>query len=137
MKKVDYKIGYLKSFKWKLIRKYFREKYGCCQKCGVNENLAIHHLTYINYPFEEEKDLVLVCKKCHSELHNIIPLKIVIKFFIEKGYLLDKNILDLIKNKPNNLKLAKKIINYMNKSKDKIITIEKLKEKEFLDETRE
>jgi len=63
-------ITYLKSFKWKLIIEFMKRKYLCCQLCQSTENLVVHHINYGRYPFEEEKDLVLLCKKCHHEHHK-------------------------------------------------------------------
>jgi len=65
--------NYLNSFKWKLIVAYMVRKYKCCQLCKSSENLCVHHINYKRYPFEEERDLILLCKKCHHEHHKKNP----------------------------------------------------------------
>lgn len=48
-----------------------------CQSCGTrgtpSNPLCVHHFSYRNLPFEDvNKDLVTVCKCCHSNLHNVM-----------------------------------------------------------------
>ena len=42
-----------------------------CVKCGVKENLHVHHLNYDNVLNESQSDLLVVCKKCHEDIHNV------------------------------------------------------------------
>lgn len=64
----------LKDPRWieraKEIKEWDRE---CCQLCGSNENLQVHHLYY-----DKEKEvwqygdraLVTLCDKCHEKIHK-------------------------------------------------------------------
>lgn len=61
---------YYNSLKWKLITEHLIGKYHCCQKCKSTTDLCVHHTNYSNYPFEEEEDLIVLCKKCHFNHHN-------------------------------------------------------------------
>ena len=56
----------------KAIRDYSYQKYWkelieekqCCEICGSKENLEMHHVKY-----EKSKDMQLVCKTCHLNIH--------------------------------------------------------------------
>ena len=43
-----------------------------CSKCGCQENLQAHHLTYEHRGLEAKypEDLICLCKKCHLEEHE-------------------------------------------------------------------
>jgi len=41
-----------------------------CEKCGSEKNLCVHHLTYENVGDEKMEDLMVLCLKCHKEIHN-------------------------------------------------------------------
>ncbi len=58
------------SLQWELITNFFIKKYGACQHCGSTEKLVVHHMSYTYYPFDKEKDLILLCKNCHFGVHN-------------------------------------------------------------------
>lgn len=71
MTKEEYK-EYLQSEDWRLIRvKRLRADNFTCQKCGSKQNLQVHHLTYERVGCECIKDLITLCKDCHSEVHGI------------------------------------------------------------------
>ena len=38
-----------------------------CTKCGSEENLVVHHLTYID---ETMSDLITLCTTCHGKLNK-------------------------------------------------------------------
>jgi len=42
-----------------------------CAKCGVKESLHVHHLNYDNVLNESQGDLLVVCNKCHNDIHNV------------------------------------------------------------------
>ena len=42
-----------------------------CENCGISEDLQIHHKQY-KYPIERI-DLLVLCKRCHTEEHQKIP----------------------------------------------------------------
>ena len=68
---------FLATLYWKTIayvkRKQMRYK---CEICNGSKNLNVHHRTYAIHGIEHyssiiDKDLMLVCEKCHGEIHNI------------------------------------------------------------------
>ena len=75
------------------------EKYGGCQICGKKEQvginltkLLIHYLSYDNLVLKE-KDAMLVCRNCHSSLHN----KRRGNDLLEREKQVTKRVLDLLK----------------------------------------
>lgn len=71
MTKEEYK-EYLQSEDWQLIRvARLRADNFTCRKCGSKQNLQVHHLTYERVGCECIKDLITLCKDCHSEAHGI------------------------------------------------------------------
>lgn len=66
------KKAYIESPRWQILRKQVlkRDQY-TCQGCGINGvPLEVHHITYINYEFEQLSDLVSVCRDCHQAIHD-------------------------------------------------------------------
>jgi len=62
---------YLKSVEWKMISKAVRQRAkGICEKCKQKPCQHVHHLTYRNVGNEKSQDLIAVCRKCHSDLHD-------------------------------------------------------------------
>ncbi len=57
---------YLKTSHWDDIRrkKLFEANY-TCERCGVKENLDVHHLHYLTKGEESMDDLQALCKECH------------------------------------------------------------------------
>lgn len=70
----DYE-DYLESGTWKDKKTSKIENVGsCCQKCGSEiqrSSLHLHHKHYEKeFGEETDEDLMLVCEKCHHELHQ-------------------------------------------------------------------
>jgi len=40
-----------------------------CQLCGFRYQLDVHHLSYKNLGNEKDEDLLVVCRRCHNDLH--------------------------------------------------------------------
>ncbi|NGX54204.1 MAG: hypothetical protein K1000chlam4_00929 [Chlamydiae bacterium] len=40
-----------------------------CQKCGFEYELDVHHLTYENLGHEKAEDLLVLCRRCHRDIH--------------------------------------------------------------------
>lgn len=61
----------LASEKWQWMRKRrFREANYTCSLCmQFSVVLCLHHLNYLHVGRERKKDLVVVCKKCHTLCH--------------------------------------------------------------------
>lgn len=65
---------FLKTPYWKEIGIYIRQLYGNkCSICSYPHSLQVHHTTYKNHGDELHhlEDLVLLCRKCHKNLHLI------------------------------------------------------------------
>lgn len=62
---------YLKSEKWRNMRgKILRVRGFKCELCGSKRNLQLHHLTYENLGNEQDGDVIILCKQCHSRAHD-------------------------------------------------------------------
>lgn len=76
--KIDTYKSYLKSDHWKTLRDRIIKERKFCNRCSGTNQLQVHHLTYKTYAggsnkyIELDKDLELVCRKCHKKEHNII-----------------------------------------------------------------
>lgn len=75
MTKETYK-RYLKTHHWQQLRQQALDRAnGKCEMCGYipwkKGVLQVHHKTYINVGNESLDDLIVVCARCHMELHNI------------------------------------------------------------------
>lgn len=67
--KIDYK-RYLKTEYWKRTADALKKKHGHCQLCRSISKLQVHHNNYEHFFCETEKDLVVLCDKCHSKFHD-------------------------------------------------------------------
>jgi len=71
--------SYLESKEWLTIRVELLYTRGCkCEKCKKDfepHKLQIHHITYDRLYNELPSDLLVVCGRCHMEIHNITPNK--------------------------------------------------------------
>lgn len=69
-RKMEYQ-EYLKSDHWQQIRLKALSKAGNrCQLCSSTSNLNVHHNTYKNKGNEDLKDLVVLCRECHTKFHD-------------------------------------------------------------------
>lgn len=62
-------LAYLESSTWKIKRlEALRLASYRCQNCGgaAGPNLQVHHLNYERLGYEEQSDLVVLCKWCHK-----------------------------------------------------------------------
>ena len=42
-----------------------------CTNCGhIHVSLDVHHLSYEHLWKEPDEDLLVVCRECHSKIHN-------------------------------------------------------------------
>lgn len=86
---LDYK-EYLKSDHWKKTRVRIIEQRVCCEICESDENLNVHHMHYLTLWSESDDCLLLLCWKCHTELHeqfdksNMKTLLKFSKYFLEQ-----------------------------------------------------
>lgn len=83
MNKTPY-IKYLKSSKWKALRKEVLYKRGrICERC--KEDLKgkitdIHHKTYENIFNESPEDLEILCRACHEKEHGKFKKRDILYF---------------------------------------------------------
>ena len=66
-----YKNVYLKSEYWRGVTLRVRSNRKCCEVCGRDNNLEVHHLNYSCLFVERDTDLKLVCHLCHLEIHGL------------------------------------------------------------------
>ena len=72
---MNYK-DFLETPYWKTISQYAKCNADFeCELCGNNEELHLHHKTYTRHGYEHlpeviDKDLIVLCNKCHAKLHN-------------------------------------------------------------------
>jgi len=65
------KRKYLHSGKWREKKRLIHQRdRNRCQQCGTTNNLEVHHIFYLSLGDEPLEDLVLVCRKCHQEIHD-------------------------------------------------------------------
>ncbi len=61
---------YLQTPEWQKTRnRALRRANYRCQVCNGNENLHVHHRTYVNRGNEKPEDLIVLCKDCHQIYH--------------------------------------------------------------------
>ena len=53
-------------------------KFGVCEKCGFIAyrpyQLELHHLTYERLGNESLEDLILLCRRCHQQEHELLRM---------------------------------------------------------------
>jgi len=54
---------------WKRKKREILRKKRKCEVCGSCKNLEVHHLRGLSH--ESLKDLAVLCRKCHKELHAL------------------------------------------------------------------
>ena len=68
--KLPYK-RYLRTYYWKARKSALLcSRWQVCYCCGRIEKLDVHHLKYEKGK-EKDKDLVLLCRNCHQNIHGI------------------------------------------------------------------
>lgn len=62
---------YLRSDKWSNKRRAVLQRFNyTCAKCGAKNTLFnVHHLTYKHIYNERNYELILLCERCHFQLH--------------------------------------------------------------------
>lgn len=64
-------LEYLASPAWRARVTLMVENAGNrCERCGVEAELHVHHLTYRNLYNELPRDLVVLCSGCHRRAHG-------------------------------------------------------------------
>lgn len=70
-----------------IYRKAKKRDSKCCQKCGNNKTLQVHHIfNFEDFKFDElqygEENLITLCKQCHKDYHKMYGRKNNTKFEI-------------------------------------------------------
>ena len=61
---------YLDSSWWKLRKRIFLNEQGKkCSFCSSKNELDVHHLNYQNLGDERDSDLLVLCRRCHKDIH--------------------------------------------------------------------
>lgn len=69
-KSMDYH-DYLKSPEWRLLKsEIVKERGSACQLCLKKVGLELHHMSYKRLGKEDKRDVLLVCRSCHSYIHK-------------------------------------------------------------------
>lgn len=62
---------YIHSDAWQRRRKRaIKRAGGKCQRCGSEQRLEVHHLTYARLGKEPPADLMVLCHACHQAEHT-------------------------------------------------------------------
>lgn len=66
---------FLRSKEWQNWRMVAIDMAGSrCQQCGREEELEVHHKTYVRFGGQERlSDLAVLCASCHSRVHAKRP----------------------------------------------------------------
>lgn len=67
---------YLRCKHWQQVRQQaLTRAEGHCEKCGYEPwkpgTLQVHHKTYANVGCESMEDVIVLCPRCHMEIHGI------------------------------------------------------------------
>jgi 5-methylcytosine-specific restriction endonuclease McrA len=63
---------YYLSIAWQTLRRCALANAGHkCQLCSRTDRLNVHHNNYVNWGHETLADLVVLCRKCHADHHNV------------------------------------------------------------------
>lgn len=49
--------------------KVMKRAKGYCEICG-NLGSEVHHKHYLTFGYENEEDLLYLCRRCHQEIHD-------------------------------------------------------------------
>lgn len=63
--------AYLCSREWAEKKRAIMERCdGVCERCGINDADAVHHLSYLHKYQEQLNELTAICKACHDFTHG-------------------------------------------------------------------
>jgi 5-methylcytosine-specific restriction endonuclease McrA len=66
-----YRDIYLKTDHWKELKHKKLQSQNKCERCDNPNNLDVHHLRYKHLYDVLEEDLMVLCRKCHSDEHDV------------------------------------------------------------------
>lgn len=66
---------YINSPEWVRRRiEYFAHHNRLCRMCGKGKKIHLHHLTYERMGAELDQDLMTLCERCHSAVHEFAKI---------------------------------------------------------------
>lgn len=69
--RVIYQV-YISSPEWRERKAaYFSTHAKRCESCDTDENIHLHHKTYVRFTQELDDDLAAVCETCHQWIHHL------------------------------------------------------------------
>lgn len=60
---------YLQGDHWKKFREETIKERKKCEHCGTEDNLIVHHKSYLNLGNEKPEDVLVLCDDCHKNIH--------------------------------------------------------------------
>jgi len=67
---------YLTTDHWRCTReRALRRAWRRCQMCNADADLHVHHNTYERRGREADRDLVVLCSRCHGDHHERMRLR--------------------------------------------------------------
>lgn len=68
----EFYSDYINSKHWKEYKNnVYKNKKNCCEICGSEKRLIVHHKTYERLGEEKILDTMIVCAKCHDAIHKL------------------------------------------------------------------
>lgn len=61
---------YMHSAEWQEKRNRIISERKVCETCNTDQQLQVHHKTYKHFTNENDSELMLLCHKCHCEIHG-------------------------------------------------------------------
>ncbi len=70
----EYREVYLRSEHWAATRLQALDAADYrCRVCNAEHGLDVHHRTYERLGAERPDDLTVLCRRCHSRFHDVLP----------------------------------------------------------------
>lgn len=128
--------NYLLSKEWRDKRIKILQTRNCCECCKSQKILQIHHLHYRNIFCEDlDKDLVVLCKKCHKIVHDWydnrtdkyrsleeVTRDIIQNYWIKKEKPVKKSKVRINRKEEKIYRFKKREVKQMNKKRDLTIS---------------
>ncbi len=73
----DKYLAHMNSYGWRIRKsKVLELRDFKCELCGKEKDLKVHHMAYGNIEKEEDYELSVLCKSCHTTSHFLTKNKI-------------------------------------------------------------
>jgi hypothetical protein len=98
-----YRNVYLKTDHWKQLKKEMLQANPTCRLCNSPSKLDVHHRHYRSLYNVTLDDLIVLCRRCHADLHDTIKEMPV--SLLDQEALLDENLKALIEKRTGRSRL--------------------------------